>query len=183
MSCIHGHPFLPNEDVCEEGHAGNEPPEDDPTQNVLNPQQPPANSININPNVVMNNPTALNPQLPPIASLTDLQNVITQMLTIQQNTTLLQQQQQQGQQTINTTVNRPDTRSKAKPERPTIKQNSTEGEWGLFLDCWTRYKQMCKLTDPSEIRNELRCTCAAEVNRLLYDLIGPTILNACTETQ
>ena len=101
------------------------------------------------------------------ASVTDLQNIIHQMLAIQ-NTSLQ-----------NPTTTRPD-RSKAKPERPTIKQNSSDGDWQLYQDSWKRYKEMCKLTEPSEIRNELRCSCSHEVNQMLFDLVGPTILDSCT---
>ena len=49
------------------------------------------------------------------ATIADLQNILTQMLAIQ-NTSLQ-----------NPTTTRPD-RSKAKPERPTIKQNSSDGD-------------------------------------------------------
>ena len=104
------------------------------------------------------------------ASVADLQNILHQMLAIQ-NTSLQ-----------NPTTTRPD-RSKAKPERPTIKQNSSDGDWQLYQDSWKRYKEMCKLTELSEIRNELRCSCSHEVNQMLFDLVGPTILDACTEAQ
>ena len=104
------------------------------------------------------------------ATVADLQNLLHQMLTLQ-NTSL--------QHSVNP---RPD-RNKAKPERPVIKQNSSDGDWQLYKDSWRRYKAMCRLTDPADIRNELRCTCSHEVNQLLFDLVGPTILDACTEAQ
>lgn len=66
-----------------------------------------------------------------------------------------------------------------KPERPSIGLDITEGEWALFLDTWTRYKDMCRLEDP--VRNELRATCTPETNRLLFKLVGPTRLNSASE--
>ena len=77
------------------------------------------------------------------ASIAELQQIIQQMLTIQ-----------------NSSLRSPsssNSRSKAKPERPVLKQNSSDGEWQLLLDSWKRYKEMCKLQGLPEIRNELRC--------------------------
>ena len=110
--------------------------------------------------------------VPGPASIADLQNILHQMINIQ-NTSLQQP----------TTTSRSDRSGKAKPERPTIKQSSSDGDWELYQDSWRRYKQMCKLTDATEIRNELRCTCAHEVNQLLFDIIGPATLDTCTETE
>ena len=147
MPCIHGHPFLDGSDVCAQGHAG---PEEnaDPGQHQFAPTTPAA----------------------PAASITDLQNLLHQMLNIQ-----------------NTSLQRPPApvrnQGKAKPERPTIKQNSSDGDWLLYEDSWRRYKAMCKLTDPTEVRNELRCTCSHDVNQLLFDIVGPRTLDACTETE
>ena len=110
--------------------------------------------------------------VPGPASIADLQNILHQMINIQ-NTSLQQP----------TTTSRSDRSGKAKPERPTIKQSSSDSDWELYQDSWRRYKQMCKLTDPTEIRNELRCTCAHEVNQLLFDIIGPATLDTCTEAE
>ena len=109
--------------------------------------------------------------VPGPASIADLQNIIQQMLSIQ-NTSIQQP-----------ATPRPDRVNKAKPDRPTIKQCSSDGDWQLYEDSWKRYKQMCKLTDPTESRNELRCTCAHEVNQLLFDIIGPATLDTCTENE
>ena len=46
-----------------------------------------------------------------------------------------------------------------KPDRPIIEQDSTDNDWALFTDSWQRYKDMCRLRDISEIRNELRSSC------------------------
>ena len=70
-----------------------------------------------------------------------------------------------------------------KPERPVIELHSTDGDWAVFLDAWSRYKDMCEMTDPVVIRNELRITCTPELNRLLFDLMGPETLNTATEEQ
>ena len=40
---------------------------------------------------------------------------------------------------------------------------------------------MSRLTDVGEIRNELRCACSPDVNKLLFDIVGPTTLDACDE--
>ena len=67
------------------------------------------------------------------------------------------------------------------PERPSIGLDTTEAEWALFVDTWNRYKTMCSLTDPTVIRNELRTTCTADASRLLFELVGPEILNSASE--
>ena len=41
---------------------------------------------------------------------------------------------------------------------------------------------MSRITNIPEIRNELRCACTPEVNKL-FDIIGPTVLDQCTEEQ
>ena len=68
-----------------------------------------------------------------------------------------------------------------KPERPSIGLEATDGDWALFLDAWTRYKDMCRLENPATIRNELRATCTGEANKLLFELIGPEALSSATE--
>ena len=47
----------------------------------------------------------------------------------------------------------------------------------MFTDQWARYKDMTKLRNLAEIRNELRSTCSREVNKLLFDLVGAESLN------
>ena len=69
------------------------------------------------------------------------------------------------------------------PERPVIEQGSTDIEWALFVDSWNRYKEMCRLTDPAEIRNELRSTCSTKMNRILFELVGTEILSTTIEHQ
>ena len=40
-----------------------------------------------------------------------------------------------------------------------------------------------KISDPVEIRNELRSTCSPVINKLLFDFVGASTLNSCTEQQ
>ena len=70
-----------------------------------------------------------------------------------------------------------------KPEKPEIKLDSSDGDWALFMDTWNRYKEMCKLTNPSTICNELRMVCTPELNRLLFNLMGAESLNTASEDQ
>ena len=67
------------------------------------------------------------------------------------------------------------------PERPSVGLDISESQWALFIDSWNRYKNICRLTEPNVIRNELRAACTDEVNRLLFELIGPESLNTATE--
>ena len=79
-----------------------------------------------------------------------------------------------------------DTASKSKkPDRPIIDANLDDQEWLLFLDAWERYKEMLGLqpTDLNKIRNELRASCSADVNKLLFKYVGATQLKACTEDE
>ena len=69
-----------------------------------------------------------------------------------------------------------------KPDRPTIEPDSSDSDWALFVDSWERYKNMCKLREASDIRNELRSCCSSEINKLLFDLIGSERLNTTTES-
>ena len=42
---------------------------------------------------------------------------------------------------------------------------------------------MTKLSDPTEIRNELRSTCSNAINKLLFDFVRAGTLNTCTEEE
>ena len=39
------------------------------------------------------------------------------------------------------------------PDRPAIDADSTDSDWAMFLDSWSRYKAMSKISDQTEIRN------------------------------
>ena len=68
-----------------------------------------------------------------------------------------------------------------KHERPVIELGSSNGDWALFMDTWNQYKEMCKLTNPSTICNELRMASTPDLNRLLFNLMGA--LNTTSEDQ
>ena len=72
------------------------------------------------------------------------------------------------------------SRSK-KPDRLIIDANLDDQEWLLFLDAWERYKEMLGLlpTDVNKIRNELRSSCSADVNKLLFEYVGAAQLKTC----
>ncbi len=86
-----------------------------------------------------------------------------------------------------TTTNTPAERryKSKKPDRPPIETGLDDQEWVLFIDTWGRYKDMLEIpaTDVTVIRNELRSACSNEVNKLLFEYIGATKLNACSEEQ
>lgn len=71
-----------------------------------------------------------------------------------------------------------------KPDRPVINAGIDDREWALFLDSWSRYKSMVgvAVTDVATIRQELRTACSPEVNKMLFEYVGASVLNACTET-
>ena len=72
-----------------------------------------------------------------------------------------------------------------KPERPIIHANIDDQEWAIVEDSWGRYKKMCRLNeaDVESIRLELRECCSPEVNKFLFEYVGPTKLNACSEAE
>lgn len=77
----------------------------------------------------------------------------------------------------------PPTSQRSKPSRPIIETDCTDNGWVIFKDAWVRYKQMTKLTDLDEIRNELRSACSPAVNELLFNFVGPASLNTSTEDE
>ena len=111
------------------------------------------------------------------------------------------QQQQQQMQTVNelraenaqlraehdaTAGDGGESRYKSKkPDRPIINAGLDDREWVLFLDTWERYKTMVGFAtgDVSVIRMELRTCCSSEVNKLLFEFVGPETLKTCSETQ
>lgn len=78
---------------------------------------------------------------------------------------------QQQQQSVN------------KPSRPVIEADSSDNTWIIFEDSWRRYKDMTNLADATRIRNELRSTCTAKVNEMLFNFIGPDTLDRATENE
>lgn len=72
-----------------------------------------------------------------------------------------------------------------KPERPLINAGIDDREWALLQDTWSRYKLMCKIApnDVPTLRLELRAACSADVNKLLFEFVGPAVLDNCTESE
>ena len=100
--------------------------------------------------------------------------------------TMMQQQMARldALQQENDTLRRQNAETKLKkPDRPIIEGNWNDSEWALFLDTWRRYKIMASLTQADEIRMELRAACSSDVNKFLFEFVGPNILDNATEEQ
>ena len=76
-----------------------------------------------------------------------------------------------------TTKDTPARGFKAKPKRPSIEYQMEDLEWQIFEDAWKRYKSLAILEDEEEICLELRECCSSEVNKMLYEFKGATVLN------
>ena len=70
-----------------------------------------------------------------------------------------------------------------RPDRPVIDQNSSDNDWELFLDSWSRYKRMTNLTGGEATVMELRACCSTDVNKLLFQYVGAAPLNRSTEEE
>lgn len=71
-------------------------------------------------------------------------------------------------------------------DRPIISSDMNDRDWSLFLDTWDRYKDMIGATGAGNatvntVRNELRSACSADINRMLFEFVGPDVLAACDE--
>ena len=73
------------------------------------------------------------------------------------------------------------SKSAKPPSRPIVDIDTTDGEWAIFDDQWSRYKRMAKLTALDDIRDNLRQCCGPSLNKRLFDLKGPAVLNSATE--
>ena len=102
-----------------------------------------------------------------------MQQTMQQMLTLQRQTASPPQQPQQ----VSTL-----TLVKC-PDRPTIEADSSDIDWAMFIDSWTRYKAMAKIITLTDTHSELRSSCSPTINRLLFDFVGAETLNSCTEQQ
>ena len=70
-----------------------------------------------------------------------------------------------------------------RPDRPVIEGNWSDSDWTLFLDTWRRCKVIAGLSQEEEIYSELRAACSSDVNKLLFDFVGLTILDTAKEDQ
>lgn len=121
---------------------------------------------------------ATTPRGPDTPSATDLTLVMVQM---QQ-----QQIEMQKQMAVLMTQLRPKTpavNSRAKLTRPIIDADTSDNRWVIFKDEWQRYKEMAKLSNPPDIRNELRAACSRKVNEMLFNFVGPDDLQTASEDQ
>ena len=82
----------------------------------------------------------------------------------------------------NASLRQQQSSSVKKPDRPVIEANLSDNDWALFLDTWSRYKRMTKVSDEEEKTMELRACCSADINKLLFDFVGPATLNTATES-
>ena len=103
---------------------------------------------------------------------------MTQLQTLQTENIQLRNANANGNTTIINNQHRMKTKA---PDYPAINTNTDEHEWGLFKDSSNRYKTMTAISDENVIRMELRAACSQDVNRLLFEYIGATSLNAATE--
>ena len=76
-----------------------------------------------------------------------------------------------------------DTESTPKPERPKVDEETSEGDWEIFVDAWDRYKSKCKLKKAESIRYELRLTCSTAINKRLMELHGAEDLKSISEVE
>ena len=72
---------------------------------------------------------------------------------------------------------------KTKLDRPVVEANISDCDWALFEDSWRRYKVMAALTNVDNVRMELRAACSGDVNKLLFEFVGPEILDAASESE
>ena len=73
------------------------------------------------------------------------------------------------------------SKSSVKPVRPSVDENTTEGEWAVFEDNWLRFKRMANLTDVVDIRDNLRQCCSTSLNKRLFDVKGSSTLDSAVE--
>lgn len=132
-------------------------------------------------------PEAATNVIPP-STAADQNQTFSIMLQMQQQQLAMQQQITQLISNMNpvahhTPLNNDQNPQRCKPTRPTIEADCTDNKWVIFKDAWTRFKQMARLNNVTEIRNELRSSCSTAVNELLFNFVGPDNLNEATEEE
>ena len=115
------------------------------------------------------------------------------MATAEQVATIIEIMQQQSQQVAQLMLQQQQQQhgntggdKTKKADRPTINVNLDDREWAIFEDKWHRYKLMIgvssdRANDAEKIRMELRESCSSDVNKMLFEFVGPDVLNTCTE--
>ena len=114
------------------------------------------------------------------------EQLVQMMALMQQQITLMTEQNDQNRQPAVDPARQ--SKKTRKPERPVVIAGIDDREWALFEDTWSRYKTMIDVSsenneDAQTIRMELRASCSDEVNRMLFEFVGPDALNQCTEDQ
>ena len=89
------------------------------------------------------------------------------------------QAQSQGSVATPSEENRP--RLKA-PERPEMDLGYSETQWAFFEDEWRLYKRRAAL-QPNQVNDELRACCSKELRKTLFDFVGSSVLENCTEDE
>ena len=155
-----------------------------PNQNVgdANVQQPPQPQAGVGVNINQQQPpqagAAAAPELSETQQLIQLvRQQMTMFNNVQEENKMLREQLSKANQSGNG-----ETHSNTKrPDRPKIDMDTSETAWAEFLDAWDRHKDWYSLSDPSQLRNELRMTCLPSVNRRLIELHGAALLKETTE--
>ena len=104
---------------------------------------------------------------------------VAELLTLVKDQMTLMKEQQER----NIAATGPSTTKAKRPDRPVINAGIDDREWTLFLDTWSRYKHMIGATELVTIRMELRAACSADVNKMLFEFVGPEVLNECSEEE
>ena len=140
------------------------------------PQQQPAETAG-NEQAANGNAPAPDQQLQMMAMM---QQQMEQMRFAQESMMRTMLENQELKEKLKQATNNPAPQTK-KPDRPSINIDCTDSDWSIFIDSWSRYKAMSRLTSDGDIRHELRATCSAEVNAMMFNLIGPDVLNGANE--
>ena len=117
------------------------------------PQQQPAETAG-NEQAANGNAPAPDQQLQMMAMM---QQQMEQMRFAQESMMQTMLENQELKEKLKQATNNPAPQTK-KPDRPSINIDCTDSDWSIFIDSWSRYKAMSRLTSDGDIRHELRAT-------------------------
>ena len=151
---------------------------------------------NVDQNNVVQNPAAVqNPEVGQIPSFvhTMQQQILQQQQMMQEQMRMMQETHAKLMDTtlennrlrhqLSETSKSETKESTQRPKRPDIDEETSEGDWEIFVDAWDRYKSRCKLEDIDSIRYELRQTCSTAINKRLIELHGAEDLKSVSEVE
>ena len=151
---------------------------------------------NVDQNNVSQNPAAVqNPEVGQIPSFvhTMQQQILQQQQMMQEQMRMMQETHAKLMDTtlennrlrhqLSETSKSETKESTQRPKRPDIDEETSEGDWEIFVDAWDRYKSRCKLEDIDSIRYELRQTCSTAINKRLIELHGAEDLKSVSEVE